>query len=120
MKRDTITPKMAGCQGLLLSIRDTLEIISGKWKITIIGALSFGPRRFSELQREIEGIGTKMLSKELQDLEINELIVRTVYDSKPVTIEYSITEYGKTLLPLIKEMSAWGSSHRKRIMRKDR
>jgi len=69
-----------------------------------------------ELQREIEGIGAKMLSKELQELEINQLITRTVFDTKPVTVEYAITEYGNTLQPIIKEMSIWGSKHRKRIM----
>ena len=119
MKQAIAEKKMTvECTGFLQSIRDTLEIINGKWKVAILGSLSFGPRRFSAMQKEIDGIGTKMLSKELQDLEINELIIRTVYDSKPVTIEYSITEYGKTLLPIIKEMSVWGMNHRKRIMRK--
>ena len=69
-----------------------------------------------QLQREVEGIGAKMLSKELRDLEINELVKRTVYDTKPVTVEYELTEYGKTLQYIIKEMSKWGARHRERIM----
>lgn len=104
------------CVSHLRSIHDTLDILSGKWKISIIGSLSFGKKRFMELQREVEGIGSKMLSKELRDLEINELVQRTVYDTKPVTVEYELTDYGKTLQSIITEMSKWGAQHRKRIM----
>lgn len=104
------------CRLYLLSIGDTLDIISGKWKVPIIGSLSFGKKRFLEMQREVAGIGAKMLSKELRELEQNGLVKRTVKESKPVTVEYEITEYGKTLQPIIFEMAKWGSSHRKRIM----
>jgi len=76
------------CIGQLRAIHDTLDLLNGKWKIAIIGSLSFGKRRFMELQREVEGVGSKMLSKELRDLEMNELVKRTVYDTKPVTVEY--------------------------------
>ena len=106
------------CNGHLRSIQDTLDVVNGKWKIAIIAALRLGNRRFMEVQREIEGIGAKMLSKELQELEINGLVSRTVYDTKPVTVGYEITEYGKTLQPIIQEMAAWGAQHRKRIMKK--
>jgi len=105
------------CKFHLRSIHDTLDILSGKWKISIIGALSFGKRRFMELQREIEGIGSKMLSKELRDLEMNDLVKRTVYDTKPVTVEYELTDYGATLQNIITEMAKWGEKHRKKIMR---
>ncbi len=107
------------CTNYLRSIHDTLDIISGKWKVTIIGSLCFGKKRFMELQRDVEGIGAKMLSKELRELEINGLVTRTVYDTKPVTVEYEITEYGQSLQPIIIEMAKWGSQHRKRIMSKD-
>ena len=107
------------CTNYLRSIHDTLDIISGKWKVTIIGSLGFGKKRFMELQRDVEGIGAKMLSKELRELEINGLVTRTVYDTKPVTVEYEITEYGRTLQPIIFEMAKWGGQHRKRIMSKD-
>ena len=106
----------AACKNMLMAIHDTLDILNGKWKITIISSLTFGKKRFMELQREIDGIGAKMLSKELRELEINELVKRTVYDTKPVTVEYEITEYGKTLQPLIQEMATWGVMHRKKIM----
>ena len=104
------------CQSHIRAIHDALDILNGKWKIAIIGSLHFGKKRFMQLQREVEGIGAKMLSKELRDLEINELVTRTVYDTKPVTVEYELTEYGKTLQYIIKEMSKWGARHRERIM----
>jgi DNA-binding HxlR family transcriptional regulator len=59
-----------------------------------------------------------MLSKELRDLEMNELVKRTVYDTVPVVVEYSMTPYGETLEKLIEELQAWGIQHRKRIIRK--
>lgn len=104
------------CKGRLRAIHDTLDLLSGKWKISIIGSLSFnGKRRFMELQRDVEGIGAKMLSKELRELETNDLVLRTVYDTKPVTVEYELTPYGKTLQAVIGEMAKWGMQHRKRI-----
>lgn len=68
--------------------------------------------RFMDLLREVDGIGTKMLSKELQDLEINHLITREVLNTKPVTVEYEITEFGKTLAPIIDEVAKWGINYR--------
>ena len=116
MSKKAIIHDADACKGKLRSVHDTLDILSGKWKISIISSLSInGKRRFMELQRDVEGIGAKMLSKELKELEINELLVRTVYDTKPVTVEYELTPYGKTLQAIIYEMSIWGIQHRKRI-----
>ncbi|NUO02764.1 MAG: helix-turn-helix transcriptional regulator [Saprospiraceae bacterium] len=101
----------------VLAIRDAVELLGGKWKIQIIGTLLFrGKRRFMDLLREVDGIAAKMLSKELQDLEVNQLIKRTVLNTKPVTVEYEITEYGKSLEPLLRTLVDWGVEHRKRIM----
>ncbi len=106
------------CKMMLLPVRDALEFLSGKWKIPIIIALSFGNKRFTEMAAEIDGITDKMLSKELRDLEQNQLVKRTVYDSVPVRVEYSLTEYGNSLENVIKELRSWGIQHRKRIMNK--
>ncbi len=110
-------PSHADCSRRLLPIRDALDVLSGKWKLQIIISVSFGKKRFKQIQREIEGITPKVLSKELKDLEINELVKRTVLNTSPITVEYEITPYGKTLTPLIEELYKWGSKHRKRILR---
>jgi len=104
------------CKVKLRAVQDTLDILKGKWKISIISSLSFGKRRFMELQREVDGIGAKMLSKELQELEINGLISRTVCDTKPITVEYELSDYGKTLQSIINEMIDWGLNHRTNII----
>jgi DNA-binding HxlR family transcriptional regulator len=108
------------CMKAIIPVRDALDILSGKWKLPIIIALSFGNRRFSQLAKQIPGITDKMLSKELRELEMNELVKRTVYDAVPVVVEYSMTPYGKTLEKLIEELQAWGLLHRKRILKKSK
>lgn len=100
-----------------LAIRDVMELLGGKWKIRIIGTLRFGgKKRFMDLLRDVDGIAAKMLSKELQDLEANKLVKRTVMNTKPITVEYEITDYGKTLDTIICAMVDWGVKHRRQIM----
>ena len=106
------------CRKQLMAINDALDIVRGKWKVQIIGALMFGNRRFKELQREISGITAKMLSKELRDLEMNQLVERTVYNTIPPTVEYSITNHGQSLEKVIQELGKWGTRHRKKILGK--
>lgn len=106
------------CRKAILPVRDALDILNGKWKLPIIISLRFGKKRFGQLAKLIPGITDKMLSKELRELEMNELVKRTVYDSVPVVIEYSITPYCKTLEKVIEELQAWGTIHRKRMMKK--
>ncbi len=109
----------SGCTTELRAVKDAMDILSGKWKIHIIATLTFnGPVRFMDLLRLVDGIAAKMLSKELQDLEVNLLIKRTVLDTKPVTVEYELTSHGKTLQPIIHEINLWGRSHRKLIIGK--
>lgn len=104
------------CRVKMLPVKDALDILSGKWKLQIILALSFNKKRFNELVRDIPGLTPKVLSKELKELEVNELISRTVYDTQPVSVEYKLTAYGQTLKPLIGELYKWGEKHRKRII----
>ncbi len=94
------------------SVVQTLEIINGKWKIPIIVALRLhGKSRFKDLMEKVEGIGTKMLSKELKSLEDDGIIQRHVRETTPVIIEYELTLYGETLNPIIYELSNWGNLH---------
>jgi DNA-binding HxlR family transcriptional regulator len=103
------------CSKILFAIQDTLDLISGKWKIKVISVLLYGKKNFSDLQRQIDGLGAKMLSKELQDLEINGLITRTVNVTKPITVSYELTGYGHTLEPVIQALADWGTEHRHKI-----
>jgi DNA-binding HxlR family transcriptional regulator len=103
----------------LLAIKDTMELLSGKWKIQIIGCLMMnGTMRFMDLRRQVKGIAAKMLSKELQELEQNKLILRNVMNTRPVTVEYELTGHGASLLNVISEIRSWGIAHRKHIFRK--
>jgi len=106
------------CTGQLRAIGDTMELLAGKWKIQIIGTLLLnGTMRFMELKRALNSIAPKKLSKDLQELETNKLITRTVMNTKPITVEYKLTPHGKTLENLINEVMNWGFSHRKQIVK---
>ena len=99
----------------VLAINDTLNVISGKWKMPIIATMSFGKQRFTEIQRNIPKITPRMLSKELKELELNGVVKRTVYDSIPVTVEYELTESAKQLSEVMNSMIKWGINHRRGI-----
>jgi DNA-binding HxlR family transcriptional regulator len=104
-----------GCPKTMLSIQDALEAVEGKWKLLILFSLSSGPKRFKQLTKEVNGITDKALSKELKSLEMNRLVQRSVYDTFPPTVEYSITAHGKSLEKVIDELHYWGLAHRKEI-----
>lgn len=119
MKKQAILNSNVTCQTRISSIKDTMDILSGKWKFHILGTLIQGEKlRFMDLLREVDGIGSKMLSKELQDLEMNHLISRMVLNTKPITVEYKITEFGKTLSPIIDEIAKWGIAYKSAIYNK--
>lgn len=102
----------------LQAIQDAMEIVQGRWKMPIIALLCNGEFRYSELEKGIPKISPRMLSKELKDLEINELVKRKVYDTIPVKVTYKLTDYGYTLVPLIIELTTWGKQHRDYLMKK--
>lgn len=103
------------CTRSLGGVRDALYVLNGKWKLPIIIALSEGPKRFKDLQRRVEGITPKLLSKELKELEQNEFVVRHVYPQTPVLVVYELTEYSNSLDDIIRAMADWGLQHRARI-----
>ncbi|PBJ15926.1 helix-turn-helix domain-containing protein [Flavobacterium sp. ACN6] len=101
----------------IMAVHDTMDILNGKWKISIISSICYhNKRRFTDILNDVNGISNKMLSKELKDLEINKLIKRTVLDTQPVTIHYQLTEYGLTLKTIINDLAEWGLKHRKVII----
>lgn len=101
----------------ILALNDTLNVISGKWKLPIIAALFYQKNRFKDLQENIEKITPRMLSKELKELEINGIVERKIYNQTPVLIEYKLTESGKNIIDVIDAMINWGLTHRKSEMR---
>lgn len=103
------------CSKARMTIQDTLDVVGGKWKLVLISILRDGKRRFRELSREAQ-ISPRILSKELQELEMNGLVTRTVCNTKPITVEYALTPYSDTLSEVIIAMHKWGKQHRDRIL----
>ena len=100
------------------AVQDSMDVLNGKWKISIISSICYyNKRRFSDILNDVDGISNKMLSKELKELEINKLVKRTVLDTQPITVQYELTEHGKTLQTIINNLTDWGIAHREKIMR---
>lgn len=96
-------------------VNESLDILVGKWKpIILLNLLAESPMRFSELKKAIPKITQKMLTKQLRELESQEIIIRKVYAQVPPRVEYSITIYGKTLQPILDAMHEWGLKHKER------
>jgi len=104
------------CQTAMLPIYDALDVLRGRWRLPILLSLIFGKKRFTQISKEVIGISDKVLAKELKELEINQLIKRTVYDTFPPTVEYSITPHGETIEKVLFELKNWGDLHRKKII----
>jgi DNA-binding HxlR family transcriptional regulator len=119
MSRISQLEQVKKCSGsFVLAVNDTMNVIHGKWKLPIIGSLLYGKKRFKELEREIPKITPRMLSKELKDLEANGIILRTVYCTIPVTVEYELTKSGESFKRVLDVMVDWGLQHRKRTLGK--
>jgi DNA-binding HxlR family transcriptional regulator len=106
------------CLKDMLPIRDALDVISGKWKMMILISIKHNNKRFRDIERSIPKISSKVLAKELKDLEQHKLIKRTVYDDYPVSIEYTMTDYAMSLEKVMNELHIWGLNHRKEILGK--
>lgn len=120
MKKEAVYNTTDLCKTRIGAIKDALEVLSGKWKFHILGTLLLHRKmRFMDLLREVEGIAPKMLSKELQDMEMNQLISRTEVHTKPITVEYALTSLGETLGPLIHELAGWGIAYRGALYNKE-
>lgn len=94
-------------------VAETLDMIGGKYKALILWNLSGGKLRFSELHRQIKGATPKMLTQQLRELEAQKLIAREVFPIVPPKVEYSLTDLGKSLLPILVAMRDWGAEHMK-------
>ena len=101
-----------------MSIHDAMYVLGGKWKIRIIAGLLFGPKRYSDLLRDVCGISGKVLSRELKEMEMNRLVKRSVKNDKPITVIYELTEYGDSTKEIISVLAEWGERHREIILQK--
>lgn len=103
----------------MMAVQDSMDVLSGKWKIAILSSVCYyNKRRFSDILNDVVGISNKMLSKELKELEINKLIKRTVLETQPITVQYELTNHGKSLQTIINNLTDWGIKHRKEIIGK--
>lgn len=96
------------------AVRATLRILSGKWKILILYSLSESTKRFNELRRLIPEITQRMLTNQLRELEEDKIIQRKIYAEIPPKVEYSLTDIGKTLNPVLIELKKWGTCYIKK------
>lgn len=91
------------------------EVLYGKWKIRLLWFINEGHKRPSELQRKIPDASRRVLNIQLNELEEHELVVRKIYPVVPPKVEYSLTEFGKTLIPVISVLGGWGDEHQERL-----
>jgi len=103
------------CTNMLKPVRDSLDVLNGKWKLPIIVSLTFGDKRFTDIAKDVHGITDRMLSKELRDLELNGLVVRKILDGYPVRVTYALTSHSKSLKTVIDSLRDWGILHRKKL-----
>jgi DNA-binding HxlR family transcriptional regulator len=94
----------------------TMSIIGGKWKPIILWCIQEEEKRFGEIKKLIPGVTQKMLTQQLRELENDGIIRREVYPVVPPKVEYSLTEYGRTLYPILKTMAEWGKAHKKNVL----
>ena len=92
-------------------VATTVQLIGNKWKLLILKNLLVRPWRFNELQKSLEGISQKVLTESLRSLESDGIVIRTVYAEVPPRVEYSLSELGETLRPILDAMQAWGMEY---------
>ena len=98
-------------------LNNALKLISGKWKIKILEKLSNRPIRFGKLKKNLDTITSQMLSKQLKEMENDTLVKRKVVKSNSTTVEYSLTQFGNSSLPIIRSLVKWGSINKRKMSR---
>ena len=96
-------------------LNNALKLISGKWKIKILEKLINKPIRFGKLKKDLNTITSQMLSKQLKEMENDTLVKRKVVKSKPITVEYSLTQFGNSSLPIIRSLVKWGNINKRKM-----
>jgi DNA-binding HxlR family transcriptional regulator len=93
-------------------VATTVSLIGNKWKLLIMRNLLVRPWRFNELQKSLDGISQKVLTDSLRSMERDGIIIRTVYPEVPPRVEYSLSEVGESMRPILESMQAWGTSYK--------
>ena len=99
----------------MCSLREVLDLVGDKWAIRVLVQLGGGPRRFSELERALDGVSRRMLSLTLRGLERNGLVTRKVYPEVPPRVEYTMTPHAMELDEPLHALSAWAAKHRSKV-----
>jgi DNA-binding HxlR family transcriptional regulator len=98
-------------------VRTTIDVIEGKWKPIIVNALKAGPMRFGQLRRQVPEASRKVLTEQLRELERDQIIEREASEQPWERVEYRLSAYGRSLVPVLTVMAKWGKRHRKLIGR---
>ena len=93
-------------------VATTVQLIGSKWKLLILRNLMVRPWRFNELKKSLDGISQKVLTDSLRALEADRIVVRTVFPEVPPRVEYSLSETGESLRPVLKSMENWGLEYK--------
>jgi DNA-binding HxlR family transcriptional regulator len=96
-------------------VATTVSLIGNKWKLLIIRNLLVRPWRFNELQKDLDGISQKVLTESLRSMENDGLVVRTVYSEIPPRVEYSLSELGESMRPILMSMQTWGADYKQKM-----
>ena len=108
---------IANCSQFGIPLMDAIDVTHGKWKLAIVMALLYkGKMRFNEIKQSVDGISSRVLSKELKMMEMNQLVNRTQKNTVPLTVEYELTDHGRTLESVAMALVEWGKSHRNVIL----
>ena len=93
-------------------VATTIQLIGSKWKLLILRNLLARPYRFNELKRDLTGISHKVLTESLRSMEADGIVVRKIYETRPRSVEYSLTELGRSLKPILLEIEKWGMNYK--------
>jgi DNA-binding HxlR family transcriptional regulator len=101
---------------LTCPVHRTIALMGDKWKILVFTALSEGPLRFGQIQRALEGVTAKVLTRQLRDLEKDGFLTRTVHAEVPPRVEYALTDLGRSFLPVVRKLKDWAAAHADELM----
>jgi DNA-binding HxlR family transcriptional regulator len=99
-------------------VRPAIDVVEGKWKPIVVNALKAGRLRFGQLRRHVPEASRKVLTEQLRELEEDQIILRKAFGQKWERVEYELTVYGRTLVPVLTLMARWGRRHKKIMQRK--